>query len=310
MLGLAACALILASCSQNEVFENRSESNAIAFSNLNDRVTTRLANDSSSNYGVYAVRSGNANTWFMNNINVDGTANTYTPVSYWPGGNNVTFYAYAPHAPQGSGNIAITSTTVPNLPVTYTVPANADEDFTVATPVQNVTDTGNPVTLNFNHMLSKITITADLTQTLKDAGYTIDFTGATATVSVAQNSGTTNLTTAAALLTPGVSPATYSGAKSYMFIPQDAIGTTIQLINVTIQHNNEGYWNGDMKAYSIVAGNVSPDDKFKPNTHYSVAFTIAPDANDDSDAPVFGAAITFTADIAPWDTSSVGINQP
>lgn len=305
MLGLAACALIVASCSQNEVFENRSESNAVAFSNLNDRVTTRLANESSSNYGVYAVRSGNATAWFMNNINVHGTANTYSPVAYWPGGNNVTFYAYAPH---GSVNITFTSATVPDLPVVYTVPDDANEDFTVATPV---TQSSGTVPLIFNHMLSKITITADLTETLIAAGYTIDFTGTTATVSVAQNSGTTDLTTAAAL-TPGGSTATYSDAKSYMFIPQNAVGTTIQLINVKIQHNNEEYWDGNMKAYPIVTGNVSTDDKFEPNTHYSVVFTIAPNANDADGDPVFGAAITFTADIADWDTEtpSVGINQP
>lgn len=303
MLGLAACALIVASCSQNEVFENRSEGNAIAFSNLNNRVTTRVANDSSSNYGVYAVRSGNTTAWFMNNIDVHGTADTYSPIAYWPGGDDVTFYAYAP---QGSGNIAITSTAVSDLPATYTVPAAADEDFTVATPMTQSTGT---VALNFNHMLSKVTITADLTQTLKDAGYTIDLTATTATVSVTQNSGTTNLTTAAAL-TPGGSIATYSDAMSYILMPQGAVGSTIQLMNVTILHNSETYWNGNMKAYSIVTGNVSTDNEFKPNTHYSVVFTIAPDANDDSDVPVFGSAITFTADIAAWDTSNVGINQP
>lgn len=303
ILGFAACALIFASCSQNEELNNGAETNVIGFTNLNDRLT-KSANDQKSDYAVYATRSDAASVWFMDRIKVDGISNSYNPLRYWPTGSaTVNFYAFA----SIYGGAVVDASSVGHLPVTYTVPATANEDFTIATPVKNATSaTHTPVSLQFSHMLSKITVTADLTQELKDAGYSVSFTSAT--LNVAKNVGTTDLTTKAAL-TPGGIPAEYENAKSYMFIPQDAVGADIQLKGVVIRHNGENYWTGDMKVYSIATGNISGN-KFVPNTHYVASFTINSDSQSGGNQPVFGSAITFTASTADWVDGNIIITQP
>lgn len=305
MWGIAAGALILASCSQNEILENKTEENVIGFTNLNDRTVTKAANDANSDYGVYAIRSNATGVWFMQNVQVDGDDNTYSPLHYWPvGTETVNFYAYAPY----SGGATITDANTSALSVSYTVPVNADEDFTIATPVTGANATNGTVALEFSHMLSKITVTAVLDASLLSAGYSIDLTSASASLTVAKNQGSTDLITKAALTASG-SSTTYAGAKSYMFIPQTSTETTLQLIGVTIKHNGEVYWTGDMKAYTIVAGNVTGD-AFAPNTHYAVTFTINSSADDSSDQPVFGSAIAFSSSIATWSDATISLTQP
>lgn len=305
MIGFAACALLITSCSQNEINEE-SEDKVIGFGTLNDRLV-KAANDSSQDYGVYAVRSNATSVWFMNNTEVDGVDNTYSPLQYWPTNATVNFYAYAPYL----GGVNINSSTPGSLPLTYTVPANANEDFTITEPIVEASqpsDEATPITFEFSHMLSKMTVAVDLDQDLKDAGYTIEFTSAT--LSVNKNSGTTDLVTKANL-TPTGNAATYTNAKTYMFIPQNSIGTAIQLMGVTIKHNGISYWSGNMKNYVIVSGNLSAD-KFNANTHYAVKFTVDSDSEDDNDdpRPVFGNAIKFASSIASWDNANVPLVQP
>ncbi len=307
MLGFVACAFVLTSCSQNDILENTNEANAISFSNLNDRVT-KAANDNTDDYAVYAIRSNATDVWFMNNIKVSGADDTYSPLQYWPtGGATVNFYAFAPYP----GGAVVSSAIADSLAFTYTVPTNADEDFTIATPVRGATSGGasTPVALSFNHMLTKITIEADLKQELKDAGYSITF--ASATLGVPYKKGTGKLTTTPIVdLTAEKDTATYTGAKTYMFIPQISTGTTLQLNNVVINHNGVEYWSGDLKAYRVVTGNIAAD-KFKRNTHYTIVFTIDQNADSPTDGPVFGEAIEFSSSVAAnWDSANVPVEQP
>lgn len=300
MLGFVTSVFMLTSCSQNDILETIDENNAISFSNLNDRVT-RAANDAGADYAVYAVRS-ETSVWFMEGVKVNGATNEYAPLRYWPTTGSVHFYAYAPFE-----KTSILSSTVGSLPFTYTVPSAANEDFTIATPV---TASSGTVNLSFNHMLSKITVAADLTADLKSAGYSVSFTSAT--LGVAKNEGEGNLTTTPIVdLTAGGSPATYQGAKTYMFIPQASIGSTLQLNDVVINHNGEEYWSGDMKVYTIAEGNIAGN-RFARNTHYTITFTIDATSEDGSDEKVFGDAITFSSSIAAdWTTgASVTITQP
>lgn len=119
----------------------------------------------------------------------------YTPLKYWPNGQNSTayeaaatsadklsFYAYAPHiatvntvpAP-GQGITAISGNTVAGVPViTFTVPAKAEEqiDLLWANPVMNATKKtlAGHVELTFKHALAKLniqvrTVADDLTGT-------------------------------------------------------------------------------------------------------------------------------------------------
>ena len=304
MMGLVACTLFITSCSQNEVTDNDQEQKLIGFNNLNDRLT-KAANDSISNYGVFAQYSVTPSTWFMDNIVVHGTENTYSPAQYWPKTGTVDFYAYAP---QGSSNITIIDSTVGDLPLTYTVPLTADEDFTIATPAIDKTEATGTVALSFKHMLSKITVAADLTQDLKDAGYSVTFSSAN--VTVAKTTGSTNLTTAADLGTTSGDATTYSGRKSYMFLPQESVGVKIQLKDVTIKYGSEVYLNNkDLLEYTIETDNVSTNN-FVSNTHYAVNFTIQATSKDSAGNPIFGGAIQFSSILADWTDSTVAINQP
>ena len=52
---------LMASCSHNEVYETMEESNEIKFSTLNDKVT-KSANDSISNYRIFAKLTGTTGT--------------------------------------------------------------------------------------------------------------------------------------------------------------------------------------------------------------------------------------------------------
>lgn len=306
MMGIAACTLLLASCSENDI-SGSAESKAIGFRNLNDRLT-KAANDSSANYAVFAVRSDAQNVWFMDNVEVDGEDNTYDPVRYWPtGGATVNFYAFAPY----SNNVAVTKTSNPNdkLPFVYTVPANGNQDFTIAKPITNATySESNPtVALEFSHMLSKITMDVQLDPDLVRAGYSVSFESAT--LSVASSQGASDLTTQAALVAQG-SSATYQQRKSYMFIPQVATGSSIQLQNVTIKHNNVDYWTGNMDIYTLSEGDIA-NNQFTANTHYKVMFTIGSDSQNEDGNPVFGKAIQFSSSIAAnWNDSPVSFDQP
>lgn len=121
----------------------------------------------------------------------------YTPLKYWPNGQNSTayeaaatsadklsFYAYAPHIASadvntvpaaGQGITAISGNTVAGVPViTFTVPAKAEEqiDLLWANPVMNATKKtlAGRVELTFKHALAKLniqvrTVADDLTGT-------------------------------------------------------------------------------------------------------------------------------------------------
>lgn len=333
-MGFAAAALLLGSCAQNEVMESPAEQKAIGFTTLNDRVTanTRAANDAKSPYGVFAVRSNATSVWFMNNLKVttgQDDKDTYGPAYYWPtGGATVDFYAYAPYK-ESQTHIVLNNNTAPTsgspLSITYTVPGGAQEDFTVATPKTGMnydSDTQNKgnVPFIFSHMLSKITVDAKLKDELggtNGAGYTMTFTSAE--LKVSSNQGTVDLTTGTppALSTEGT-PATYSGTKSYMFMPQaswvsgQATKVSLQLIGVTIKHNGADYWTGNMKVYNISEDDLT-DNTFLAGKHYKITFTIGAKAADGSDNPVFGEAITFSSSVAAWNTDAgndVDVDQP
>lgn len=95
-------------------------------------------------------------TTFMNNVTVTKGANnvwTYSPVEYWPAGQEVDFYAFAPASWIEGG-------TTPLAPMPY---ANyyADQDLIYAVAPNLTGNNGQPnaqVVFNFRHALSKLDI--------------------------------------------------------------------------------------------------------------------------------------------------------
>lgn len=346
IFSLAAVGL-LASCSQNEIQEMTEKSNEIKFSTLNDKVT-RAANDTKDPYQVFAKLSNGAVTgdyWFMNETLIPGTANSGTNADgfnnytsgdqiqsgnkfYWPANNGwiLNFYGFAPAHVY---SMLVEDKEYKSLNINYTVPTatvkgDAQEDFTIAIP-QSFTDitkpSGNNVHFQFKHMLSKVTISVDLTQALKDAGYSVSYG--------AENKHTPSLTV---IMVNGVIDAsaeepewseltdkdgqgydnddsgvnsnaltTYTGSVSYLILPQSSPHTSISL-PVVIKKNGVIVFEGD------VTYTIKPDDmasnKFDPGKNYGMNITITELSTDGSetDKPIFGPEITFSSEVADWGT--------
>ncbi len=182
---------VAASCSKNEMTELApSLQNEIGFSTLNDRVVSKAANDDDDDFRLFAhMQNSTVNEWFIKDYvehasDIDEKA--YAPVGgpyYWPADgiySDIVFYAYAPYFTTG-GNVVETTakvdtSTTTDITLTYTVPATADEDFTVAAPVTATYDADDDkvyedaegasveddVPLVFSHMLSKVTFKVQL----------------------------------------------------------------------------------------------------------------------------------------------------
>lgn len=311
MLGFAVFTLTLLSCAKNDTFQNEMPSNAVVFSNLNDRVTSRSANDTNDDYGVYAyLNNGSpaASDWFMSNQQVNGADNSYSPLKYWPKDGNIDFYAYAPY---NSGSLALDEIAWdamnPAFQITYTVPASADEDFTIARPVLAATRNGGQVELGFSHMLAKFEFQIDLSDDLKNDNFAV--TIESVKVNLAYDKGVNSLSTPGDWSSLSGTDVVYSGADNYMIMPQPSIDTGLTFY-IDVTHNGEAYFNGAIKSYTIKAGDVSTPsaaaDMFVQGTKYLFSVVINEITEDDGGDPVFHV-IRFNPTVTPWVPSNVSV---
>ena len=208
MILAAAAALALVACAKVETFQNTNEQNAVSFgvyagntpvskaTYYGDQTTSTLANNSNDyGFGVFAYYTNTTDVSasfapnFMYNQQVfyDNTADAtkypthwyYSPLKYWPNGQNSTavdntthndklsFYAYAPYTAVGdaAGVTAFTpaNASTAGLPVvTYVLPTDPAQqvDLLYATPVTNVTKQtmASNVSFTFHHALSKVNL--------------------------------------------------------------------------------------------------------------------------------------------------------
>ena len=297
---MVATVMAFASCSQTELDENFVGQKEIKFSNLNDKVNSRAANDESADYQVYADWNGSSTEWFIDAV-VNGTSNSPSGGPYhWPNSGTVDFYSWAPPRVKATA-------TYPSLSIAYTVPAAANQDFTIAAPKTGLSS--GTVAFEFAHMLSKISVTASLSQALLDAGYTLSTTGLAAKLDVQSTGGTVDpKTTPAAWTSPNTTTASYTGAASYMIMPQSSVGCAVQITGgITITKNGAEIYSGDLNKYEIVSGNVS-NDQFAMGKHYMLNLTISDTSTGGGGEDIFNI-INFTANVADWDTPA-GTDTP
>lgn len=259
---------------------------------------TRAANEMFTNYGVFANWSGNGATWYMDHVQVNGSNNSYSPLKYWPSGT-LSFYAYAPF---NSTNVRITSSTVGQLPVTYTVPGSdavpglASEDFTIALPLNAKTYEDGAMALAFQHMLSRVTVNAVLSSAL--TGYSLDLSRATVVLKVAQNSRTTTLTNVVPAwntgFATGSTPATYKAdftqssttitPPTFRIMPQPAYDgaavlpatkskVSVQVKNGVMKYQQNRSLSGDLIVYNL-AENVIANNTFEAGKHYTITLQV------------------------------------
>ena len=204
----AIAAVALSACAKFETFQSTSDEDAISFgvyakkaaltraTYYGDQTTATLANNANDyGFGVFAYytqtadvsASNTPNFMYNQQVFYDDTADSqkypthwyYTPLKYWPNGQNstavdntthadkVSFYAYAPYTAVGdaAGVTAFTpaNATTAGLPVvTYVLPTNPAEqvDLLYATPVLNQTKQtlASNIAFVFHHALSKVNL--------------------------------------------------------------------------------------------------------------------------------------------------------
>lgn len=165
LLMLGAAAMMLASCTQNEVMEV-SESRAIGFNtfvNNNTRAVTDITTATLTKFYVFGDYDNGASVAFSN-TEVSGTSgNTYTPVNpaYWQAGKTYQFGAYS----NGNGGSLTASFSNGALTISgYSV--NDANDLIAATAssvVAPASGEDKQVDLTFKHLLSKVKFTFSTT---------------------------------------------------------------------------------------------------------------------------------------------------
>ena len=193
---VAATALMVAGCSQNEVMETNPDANrAIGFGVYTGTQTKGLVTDNSTTdggtanglkvsgkgFGILAYQtSGNYSTngakgTFMDNVHATWNATggsgsggwEYSPLKFWPGNNTdkLSFFAYAPYSTGGANGITLTNatgTTDPSL--TFESQTNQKDmiDLVVSTAKkdQQQTTASGKVTFDFKHVLTRVTMKA------------------------------------------------------------------------------------------------------------------------------------------------------
>ncbi len=296
ILIMAIALFSVVSCTKT--VDNQALSNdSMSFQTLN---RTRAANDSGSDYKIYA--DGGDGMWYINDIINGSGVNVDNPQNgpyFWPNpARDLTFYSYAPAS-------VVANDTYPNISIDYTVPATAQEDFTIASPV---TQNTGQVQLVFEHMLTKITITPKLSDALIAAGYTLDpaVTSFLSDLTMNLNNATYNVKTKA--ITQGTTTSTvYSGNNSYMVIPQSSVGVSIVIKDVVIKKGALTIFENDLSEYVIVAGDV-PNDMFSNNLHYNIIMEINTNSTDIQGDLVLNE-ITFSSIVIPWINTDTPLVQ-
>lgn len=325
-----ALSSLLVSCSQNEVSELGSSLCEINFSTLNEKVT-KSPNSTNSSYQVYAkLDQPGATNWYINDVltplNITASSNSMdnpTKIHYWPNLSQswtMKFYAYAPNI-FGNKSTAVTADfNTESISVAYSVPAKAQEDFSVASPVTIVKPAvGYPSNVHFifKHMLTKINITSGLSKELTDAGYTMSVTGTS--LNMLNSIGTLNISNSNPEWTGLSTPAVYSNAgANYMVLPQNTVGSELLLKEVVIKKDGVVVFNGDVK-YKVKEADIlnssesNDDNKFLMGKSYNMNVTISGtshDGNGENEGnPIFGPKIIFSSEYVTWEVVNNDLAQ-
>lgn len=151
ILGLAGCIIALPACTENDEITDPADSNAISLSAVvpNGARSAATTTATIKDFVVYAFTEG---SMLMDGVTVtrEGGSWTYSPAAYWPV-NPVNFYAYSPDintttdiTGEGGGHI-------PGYLNNY----NVDLLYAVR---KDVAQQAAPVSLNFRHALSKVSM--------------------------------------------------------------------------------------------------------------------------------------------------------
>lgn len=151
ILALTACLCVFSGCSDNEEPKNSSEKGVISLSAVVPAASRGAATTTATikDFVVYAFTGGSV---LMDGVKVtrDGASWTYSPEAYWPV-SPVNFYAFSPEIDVTAD---ITGDGGGNIPG-YINEGRVDLLYSVR---MDVSEQAAPVSLNFRHALSKVSI--------------------------------------------------------------------------------------------------------------------------------------------------------
>lgn len=302
---------LLTACTQKIADEVYDGQRPITFDNLNNRVTSRSANDTQDDYKLYASTSLSREWFIVDEVwgKTSGTYRANVPKNgpyYWlPLPYTFDFYAYAPAK---TPNVVVGSK-FPDLRIGYEVSNQADEDFTVASikEINYSKKSNQAVSLLFHHMLAKVNIKVVLSDQLQKQGYTISsFAGAD--LGVIKNTGIIVLSEEKDWqILPGSSSNQifYKGRSSYLIMPQAAPGCVAQVRGLRIIQAGKEVFKGDLKLYRLKDKDVQ-NNSFERGKAYNLIFKVDADAtNDDGSERLFDTEMTFTATAADWTEKTI-----
>ena len=319
--------LLLFSCSNNEIIDinHLQQDHKINFKTLRNKVTTRHANDNRSTYKVYSTIES-TDTWYFNTIVIPnsnettGSIDTCANIYYWPGTQEVTFYAYAPSETADSTGIITVTDTYPDITIDYKIPPDGNIDFTIASPVTQAAaadGSSSPVPLSFSHMLCRVDFSAVLSEKLTSAGYTLNDpypSGYSVTITMTYDSGNITVTDDSPTWSYNdVSNTSYSTNVVFIVLPQtysDDNPCTIQLNDIVIKYDDTTFFSGSLETYTLKTTDLT-NATFEMGKLYNITITITDVADDNSGNPIFNGEIEFSSTIANWDEVTVNsIVQP
>lgn len=304
LLMLGAAAMMLASCTQNEVLEV-SESRAIGFNtfvNNNTRAVTDITTATLTKFYVFGDYDNGASVAFSN-TEVSGTSgNTYTPVNpaYWQAGKTYEFGAYS------NGNGGSLTASFSNGALTISGYSVNDANDLIAATASNVaaptSGVDKQVALTFKHLLSKVKFTFSTTavpeafrmevSNLKFTGLkteaTCVFSNNTISTGWSGTNGDYSIVTLSDYAVTGGSAST----DDILVIPQ-ANASIEASFTVTIYDENS---NEEIASNEFTAS-LSTTDGWKAGYVYNYTATINPDKVDGNLKP-----ITFTVtEVDGWE---------
>lgn len=164
VLYLAVAALAMTACSQDET-TSINQGKGIGFRTSADKITrgAEINNTNLNQIWVTALDAAGDN-YFDKQLFSKGQEGTFlsSPAYYWPGdGSNLTFHAYAPSEEQIGGTLSFSSEATGLTGFSPNTDVSQQVDLIYATATGNKDgNEASGVQLDFDHMLSRITIQA------------------------------------------------------------------------------------------------------------------------------------------------------
>ena len=309
----AAAAVALAACSNDDTisenigFDDASAISFRAFTNNMTRAQDASFSVPNDNFKVTAFAQGTTATPYFANVTFttsDGTTFTSPTKYYWPSGNNLDFYAWAPASLSDAYNsipVTVASAAADQIDFVYAATKDwgkaALQTGTAAT--HSISTTVPGVTLNFRHAESKIIIQ------LRNSNSNVAVTANNVTLKNVYGAGTFVFADAntdgqnSALLTTGWTPSGSANAVYSQAISAAVYGSTATQAGTDLKLIPQGL----TAATAYTAQNEEPSAVGDPFTAPCITVGLKIQNSGDN-AYIIGGASTFETAMFPLPTGA------